>query len=208
MTSMTAGADPPAPLDDRVVELEQQISDEVTARKRLIDVAVTLNSTLDVKKLLQFIMASAAALLDAETSSLMLVDEDSGELVIEVATGASGPKAMRQRIPQGAGIAGWALANHQVAIVDDASSDERFFTEVGKSIDFETRNLLAVPLFAKDRPIGVVEVINKRNGEGFSDRDSELAGAFAGLAAIAIDNANLYAQLAEAVVTARMSYRF
>ena len=208
MTSMTAGADPPAPLDDRVSELEQQISDEVTARKRLIDVAVTLNSTLDVKKLLQFIMASAAALLDAETSSLMLVDEDSGELVIEVATGASGPKAVRQRIPPGAGIAGWALANHQVAIVDDAASDERFFTEVGKSIDFETRNLLAVPLFAKDRPIGVVEVINKRNGERFTDRDTELAGAFAGLAAIAIDNANLYAQLAEAVVTARMSYRF
>ena len=121
--------------------------------------------------------------------------------------GAAGRKAVRQRVPPGAGIAGWALANHEVTIVDEAASDGRFFTEVGASIDFETRNILAVPLFAKDRPIGVVEVINKRNDHGFSERDAELAGAFASLAAIAIDNANLYAQLADAVVTARMSYR-
>jgi GAF domain-containing protein len=62
-------------------------------------------------------------------------------------------------------------------------------------------------MLVKDRGIGVVEVLNKRNDTEFTERDTELATAFASLAAIAIDNANLYSQLADAVVTARMSYR-
>jgi GAF domain-containing protein len=62
-------------------------------------------------------------------------------------------------------------------------------------------------MLVKDRAIGVVEVINRRHNARFTERDAELATAFASLAAIAIDNAQLYAQLADAVVTARMSYR-
>ncbi len=204
MTPTAAGISSP---ETQVAELEMRLREEVAARKRLVDVALELSSTLDGKKLLQLIMALAAELLDAETSSLILVDWDTSELVIEVATGAVGRRAVRQRIPIGVGIAGWTLANRQVAIVDAPASDERFFSDVGESIDFETRNLLAVPLLVKDHAIGVVEVINKRNGQRFTERDAELARAFAGLAAVAVDNANIYSELADAVVTARMSYR-
>ena len=187
--------------------LEGQLREEVAARKRLVEAAIQLTSTFDSDKLLQLIMSSATELLDAETSSLMLVDEDTSELVIAVATGAVGPKAERQRIPIGAGIAGWTLANRQAAVVNDPISDGRHFPGIGETLQFVTRNLLAVPMLVKDRGIGVVEVINKRNDTGFTERDTELATAFASLAAIAIDNANLYSQLADAVVTARMSYR-
>jgi GAF domain-containing protein len=193
---------------DRTAELERRLREEIAARKRLVDIAVKLNSTLDAKKLLQLVMQLAAELLDAETSSLMLLDKESDELVIEVATGMVGHKVVQRRIPVGAGIAGWTLANRQVAIIDDPRTDERFFTDVGKAISFETRNLLAVPLLVKDRAVGVVEVLNKRKGVGFTEWDAELASAFAALAALAVDNASLYAQLAEAVLTARLSYRF
>jgi GAF domain-containing protein len=124
-----------------------------------------------------------------------------------VATGPVGTRAERQRFPASSGIAGWTLANRQVAIVADPGSDERFFPGVGESLQFATKNLLAVPMLVKDRAIGVVEVINRRHNARFTERDAELAMAFASLAAIAIDNAQLYAQLADAVVTARMSYR-
>jgi GAF domain-containing protein len=187
--------------------LEGQLRQEVAARKRLVEAAIQLTSTFDSDKLLQLIMSSATELLDAETSSLMLVDEDTRELVIAVATGVVGPKAERQRIPIGAGIAGWTLANRQAAVVNDPISDGRHFPGVGETLHFVTRNLLAVPMLVKDRGIGVVEVLNKRNDTEFTERDTELATAFASLAAIAIDNANLYSQLADAVVTARMSYR-
>ncbi|GAB3656661.1 hypothetical protein GCM10027589_16330 [Actinocorallia lasiicapitis] len=172
-----------------------------------MDIAVKLNSTLDTTKLLQLVMQMAAELLDAETASLLLVDRDSGDLVIEVATGTVGHKVMSRRIPAGEGIAGWTLTQREVAIIDDPRSDQRFFTEVGKAIQFETRNLLAVPLLVKDRAVGVIEVLNKRGEAAFTSWDAELATAFAALAALAVDNATMYAQLSDAVLTARMSYR-
>ena len=92
-----------------------------------------------------------------------------------------------------------ADANRQVAIVDDPASDGRFFPRIGESLQFATKNLLAVPMLVKDRAIGVVEVLNKQNDTRFTERDAELATAFASLAAIAIDNAHLYAQLADDV---------
>ncbi len=204
---MTANAQDAASPAREATRLEALLSQEVAIRKRLVDVAVQLGSTLDSEKLLKPIMTAATELLDAETSSLMLVDEDTNELVIAVATGAIGPKAERQRIPIGTGIAGWTLANRQVAVVDDPSSDGRFFSGVGESLQFATRNLLAVPMLVKDRAVGVVEVLNKQHGAQFTERDAELASALANLAAIAIDNARLYAHLADAVIAARMSYR-
>ena len=204
---MTANAQDAASPAPQAARLEELLRQEVAVRKQLTDVALQLSSTLDSDKLLQLIMASATELLDAETSSLMLSDEETNELVIAVATGTIGPKAERQRIPIGVGIAGWTLANRQVAVVDDPASDGRFFAEVGESLQFTTKNLLAVPMLVKDRAIGVVEVINKQHNARFNGRDTELASALASLAAVAIDNANLYAQLADAVVTARMSYR-
>jgi phosphoserine phosphatase RsbU/P len=204
---MTGNGTDTVTVAERVNRLEAQLRQEVAARKQLVEVALRLNTALDSGKLLQLIMAAAAELLDAETSSLMLVDEDANELVIEVATGSIGPKAERQRIPIGAGIAGWTLATRQVAIVHDPVSDDRFYPGVGESLQYATRNLLAVPMLVKDRAIGVVEVINKRDGVRFTERDAELASALASLAAVAINNVRLYAQLANAVVTARMSYR-
>jgi phosphoserine phosphatase RsbU/P len=204
---MTADAQGTDSIVPQVSWLERQLRPEVAARKRLVEAAIQLTSTFDADKLLQLIMSSATELLDAETSSLMLVDEEAKELVIAVATGARGAEAERQRIPIGVGIAGWTLVNREVAIVDDPASDERFFPGIGESLQFATKNLLAVPMLVKDRAIGVVEVINKQNDTRFTERDAELATAFASLAAIAIDNAHLYAQLADAVVTARMSYR-
>jgi len=191
----------------QVAWLEGRLRQETAACTRLVEAALQLTSTFDTDKLLQLIMSSATELLDAETSSLMLVDDETNELVIAVATGVVGAKAERQRIPIGAGIAGWSLANRQVVIVDDPASDGRFFPGIGESLQFATKNLLAVPMLVKDRAIGVVEVLNKQNDTRFTERDAELATAFASLAAIAIDNAHLYAQLADAVVTARMSYR-
>lgn len=204
MSEATAGTGPD---HDRIEDLEGRLATETQIRAQLVDLAVRLNSTLNLDELLQLIMASAADLLDAETSSLMLLEEESDELVIEVATGDVGDSVAKTRIPAGAGIAGWTLANRQAAVIDDPESDDRFFSDVAEAVGFETRNLIAVPLLAKDRAVGVVEVINKRDPGGFTSRDVEVAQALAALAAIAIDNASLYAQLADAVVTARMSYR-
>jgi GAF domain-containing protein len=180
--------------------------DEVQALRRIIEITGLLNSTLNLDELLQLIMTSAAELLDAETSSLLLHDEDAGDLIIHVATGESGEQVTQQRVPAGKGIAGWVMEHGEAAVVEDPRADTRFFAGMDEATGFETRNILALPLKVRERTIGVVEVINKREG-GFTQTDQDLAGALANQAAIAIDNAQLYAKLADAVVTSRMSYR-
>jgi sigma-B regulation protein RsbU (phosphoserine phosphatase) len=180
--------------------------DEVQALRRIIEITGLLNSTLNLDELLQLIMNSAADLLNAETSSLLLHDEDAGDLIIHVATGESGEQVAQQRVPAGQGIAGWVMEKGEPVVVENPKEDPRFFAGMDEATGFETRNILALPLNVRDRTVGVVEVINKREG-GFSETDRELAGALANQAAIAIDNAQLYAKLADAVVTSRMSYR-
>jgi GAF domain-containing protein len=180
--------------------------DEVGALKRIIEITGLLNSTLNLDDLLQQIMSSAAELLQAETSSLLLVDEETGDLNIATATGESGGQVTRRQVPAHQGIAGWVVDNSEVAVVESPQDDPRFYPVMDQAIQFETRNILALPLRVRDRTIGVVEVINKREGP-FTEQDQELAGALANQAAIAIDNARLYTRLADAVVTSRMSYR-
>jgi GAF domain-containing protein len=191
---------------ERIAALEQELAAERGARQALVETSVRLNSLLNLPELLDAILESATGLLNAETSSLLLLDEETNELVFEAATGESG--ALREmRIPATQGIAGWVLQNDQPAIVGDVSKDERFYSSVDQSSGFTTRSMIAVPLKIRDHKIGVVEVINKHGEGGFNDRDQEIATAFAAQAAIAIDNARLYRQLADAVVESRLSYR-
>ncbi len=180
--------------------------DEVQALRRIIEITALLNSTLNLDELLQLIMTSAAELLNAETASLLLLDEEAHDLVIHTATGESGEQVAKQRVPAGKGIAGFVLDHNEPAIVENVKEDPRFYAAMDDATGFETRNVLALPLKVRDRIVGVVEVINKRDGK-FTDIDQQLAEALANQAAIAIDNAQLYAKLADAVVTSRMSYR-
>jgi GAF domain-containing protein len=196
-----------AELQQQIEELQRQLQEEVGTLNQLIQVTTQLNSTLNLNALLQLIMTSAAELLHAETSSLMLVDEETQELTFEVATGEPGEEVVKYRVPPGQGIAGWVVENAKPLVIDNPSEDPRFYGTIDKSIGFETRDILAVPLIVKDRVIGVVEVINKKDAPGFSQKDLELAVALTNQASVAIDNTRMYARLADAVVTSRLSYR-
>jgi GAF domain-containing protein len=183
------------------------MAEETERFRRLVHVATQLNSTLNLDELLQLIMAAAAELVNAETSSLLLVDDETDELVFEVVAGGPVAELAKRRFPKGEGIAGWAVEHQEPVVVNDTSTDSRFYQDIGQSTGFQTRSLLAVPLVVKDRSIGVIEVVNKVGDEAFSDVDLDVAQALASFAAVAIDNASLYAKLAEAVITARLSYR-
>lgn len=193
--------------DQEIAALREQLHEEVATRNRLIAVTTQLNSTLNLNDLLQLIMDSATELLHAETSSLMLVDEETHELTFEVATGKPGEEVVKYRVPPGQGIAGWVVQQSAPLIVNDPRSDPRFYGQIDTSIGFETRSILAAPLKVKDRIIGVVEVINRRDADGFSESDLDLAMALTNQASVAIDNARMYAKLADAVVTSRLSFR-
>lgn len=175
--------------------------------KRLIELATALNSTLKLDELLAKIIGAATELVDAETSSLLLAEEGSEDLTFTVVDGDVATTLKDQKVPAGQGVAGWALQHREPVIVDDPANDPRFYQGVDSTSGFATKNLLAVPLLVKDRPVGVLEMINKAGDGAFTPLDVEVGQALASLAAVAIDNASLYARLADAVVTARLSYR-
>jgi GAF domain-containing protein len=191
----------------RVAVLERELAQERDARRALVEASVRLNSLLSLPELLEATMQAASDMMEAETSSILVLDEAGKHLTFAVATGESGDSVNELRVPADKGIAGWVLKNRRAAVVNDVTRDRRFYDQIDRGSGFRTRSILAVPLSIRDRAIGVVEVINKRGGSRFTARDEETAAALAAQAAVAIENARLYRKLADAVVESRMSYR-
>jgi signal transduction histidine kinase len=161
----------------------------------LVRVIANINSTLDLEKLLASIIESAKSVMDVKASSLMLLDRNTGELIISVPTGPVKAQLSDFRIPPGKGIAGWVVAHGEPLIVPDVSVDPRFYEEVDKISGFKTKAILCVPMRNTDGEIiGVLQVINRLDGKPFTPQDINLLSEFADQAAIAIENARLYGE--------------
>ena len=188
--------------DRELAELRQRLQDEVKTLYELIQVTVMLNSTLNLRELLGQIMTAAADLLKAEAVAGLLVDEETGELKFEGAIGDPTNEVVRQHALPGRRIADWVRQNPRPLVIGDPAADERFADQADELARFKVRNLLVLPLMVKDRLVGVAEVVNKLDGAGFTEQDVELAEALASQASVTIDNARLYARLADAVAPA------
>lgn len=163
----------------------------------LQEVGNKISSTLRLKDLLNLIMLLSKETLEAEASSLMLLDEKSNELVFEVALGEKGDIIKQFRIPLGDGIAGWVAMTGEPLIVNDVGKDPRFAKKYDMATSFRTKSILCVPLKTKEKIIGVIEVLNKIGIDNFDENDLNLLQAISNQAAIAIENARLYQDLKE-----------
>lgn len=161
--------------------------------QRLIELSRDLASQLDLNSLLFRIVAAAADLCDAQEASILLYDALKSELHFEAATNMSNPLLRGLVVPVEGSIAGWIVVNRKPVIISDAQKDSRHFGSVGKAVKISTDSLLGVPLINKDKVIGVLEAINKRQGE-FNPEDLELLSALGGQAAVAIENSRLFLQ--------------
>jgi signal transduction histidine kinase len=97
-----------------------------------------------------------------------------------------------QRIPAGSGIVGRAALEREPVVENKAQTSPSHFIDADKQTGFISKSLLAVPLLYKDRVIGVIEVINRKDGLPFVEDDKTLLSAFAGQAAVGIENARLF----------------
>ncbi|MFW5708939.1 MAG: GAF domain-containing protein [Chloroflexota bacterium] len=148
----------------------------------------------DVERLLDLIVTSAVDILNAEAGSLLLtVQDESGDLEFKVAVGGTGQELIGKRLDANYGLVGRVAQTGQPVISNDTTTDESWEGEVTDS-GFRTRSVLAVPLIAKDNVIGVLEVINKKDGSFYVEEDVELLTTFAGQAAVAFENARLFQQ--------------
>ena len=160
----------------------------------LVRVLSAINSSLDPGEVLKTIAESAARIMEAEASSLLMLDRHSGKLVFAAASGPVGAGLIGQEFDADLGIAGRVISTRLPQVVRDVSSDPEFFQGIDEKSDFVTRELMAVPMLFRGDVIGVVEVINRTGGE-FTNGDTEVLRVFAELAAVAVDNARRHEQL-------------
>jgi signal transduction histidine kinase len=152
-----------------------------------------LTSTLEQESLLQSIVQSAVSLLMCEAGSLFLLDETTDELVFRVATGPAADKLVNRRMPADYGVAGKAVLTRLPVVVKDVHNSADWSSETDQYTGFVTQSLIALPFLVKEKVIGVLEMVNKRDGSNFTNDDQELLSSFASQAAIAIENSRLYA---------------
>jgi signal transduction histidine kinase len=158
--------------------------------RRLVELSVTLNSTLDIDVLLQIITATAADLLDCEAASILLYDEKNAHLVFAAATGSDPTKLAKIPVPIENSLAGTIFRTNRPIIISNAEQDPRHYSLVSDHINFKVKTMLGVPMPIKDRTVGVLEALNKRKGV-FDEQDASLLAVTAAHAAIAIQNARL-----------------
>ncbi|MCA9436835.1 MAG: GAF domain-containing protein, partial [Candidatus Omnitrophica bacterium] len=158
-----------------------------------------IDSVTDLQRLLDLIMRESEQVVDAETSSLLLFDSANNELHFEIAHGPKGESVRTKRLRLDEGSIAGATAVRRVPINIPNVRESCFWNSgMDQETEFETRSLLAVPMQRKDRLIGVIEVLNKKSGGPFTDDDIDVLMVLANLAAISIENAQLYEEKLQA----------
>jgi GAF domain-containing protein len=155
----------------------------IRALSALQDLIQRLTPTTDVLALLGDLLASVLTVVGASDGSLMLVDEESKELVFAVVHGQAKDRLTGYRLSHGSGIAGWVAAHRQPQIVPDVRRDTRFSPLVDETFEFNTRSLVALPLLDGERVLGVIEALNKGSDRAFTQVDYDLLRVVAQLAA-------------------------
>ena len=177
--------------------LYQEMEERARQLEALNEVGGVITSTLELDTVLDLIVSKAVELLAAEAGSLVLVDQETGDLVFEVTTGPASADLVGVRLPPGTGVVGTVVETKKPIIIRDAQSDQRWYRDLDEH--FVTHSIIAVPMISRGRAIGVIELLNRRDGVPFDTDDERLLTAFATNAAVAIENARLFTQTDQAL---------
>ena len=162
-----------------------------------LEIISGMNSTLDLAEILSTLMRHVNRVTDSVAGTLMLMDEQTEELVFSLPTGPDSDNLKDLRLPKGQGIAGWVAEAEKFLLIPNVKDDPRYNPEVDKISGLETTSILCVPMKTKSKLMGVLEVVNKVSGAAFTKEDAFLLNIVASNAAMAIENARLYAELRE-----------
>ena len=173
------------------VELKDEVSrlrDHVHALQALHHAIQQLLPEKDLMTLLDRTLYYAMTVLDASDGALMLTDEEKGDLVFVLVQGEVREKLPGYRIGRNEGIAGWVAEHREPVIVNNTRSDPRFSPRVDEAFHFQTQSMVCVPLIARGKVLGVIEVLNKAGDKPFAEADQDLLSILAFIAAIALDD--------------------
>jgi Nif-specific regulatory protein len=172
--------------------------DEAARLRLLHDLGTAFTARIELDELIPLVMSKCREVLDAEGTSVLLLDPVTQELYFPYVAEEDAEvmeRLLRLRVPAGRGLAGEVLRTGRALRVDDVSADPRFYGGIDAETGLTTRSLLSAPLAARQGIVGLLQVVNRRGGGLFSDADLAFLEALAGAVAVAIENARLFAQV-------------
>jgi len=153
-----------------------------------------IDEKTNVLRLLDRVLQLGLISINSENGSLLVVDEDTHELVFVVVHGTVRESLRGHRIPTGQGVAGWVAEKGEPVVLDNARQDPRFSFEVDQAFDFYTRSMICVPIIYNERVLGVIQALNKQGDGPFESTDIALLGVVAQMAAVAMYKAILVSE--------------
>lgn len=190
------------------VELERLQQDGLALRLNLLqDLSQVLHATMDLEQILAAVIDVALDLAHAEAGSILLVDQAAESLEFAAARGPRAGEMQAFSLAMGEGIAGWVAQTGRPVTVDSPDADTRWQREIAHATDYPAHNLAAVPLRLHEQVIGVLEVLNRTTGRGFTTADLRVLETLGAQASIVIENARIYRELEHSASLARSRVR-
>jgi len=184
-------------LSDENSDLKKELAglrSSVRALSTLPDVIQRITPSTNILVLLGDLLGSAVAVVGASDGSLLLRDEDTGELVFAVVHGESSDRLTNYRLPAGKGIAGWVAEHKRPLVLTNVRDDPRHYPKIDEAFGFQTRTLACVPLLDGTRVLGVLEAVNKNYDREFTDDDHDLLMVVAHLTSLALVRAERFTE--------------
>jgi len=151
--------------------------------------SVLASSTFDIKQVLNYTMEMIKVLMNVEAGSLSLVKNDLLEFAVAFEIDVE--QLQKFQLKMGQGISGAVAARGTPIIENEASNSSYFYPAIDEKTNFKTRSVLCVPMISQGKVIGVIEVLNKRQGL-FTNDDKDILQSIATSVSIALENARLY----------------
>lgn len=167
----------------------------VEVLRALVEASAAINRSLELELTLRVIAEHAAEVMHAEACTVLLLDRQRHKLLFKAATGQQGSKVHDHEFDADAGIAGRVIRTGNPVLVSDIAVEGSFCPGLDAQAEFTPRCLMAAPLVRNQEVIGVIEVLNRREGANFTVEDIPLLQVFARLAAAGTANALAYEQL-------------
>jgi len=164
----------------------------------LYDIARVLNSTLEFDQVLRLVMEQVIQFVNAERGFLALINPMTNELDFTIALDKKGQTINRSAYRNSRGTVIRVVKTREPILTDDAQIDDAF-KEQESIMAYGIRSIMCAPLVVRDHCIGAVYVDSRINANLFGPKHRELLLAFCHQAAIAIDNARLFADLTRTI---------
>ena len=174
---------------------EESVGEKVRESLRFIDTAAIMKSLLDQKTFLNLLLSMTLKVVNSEAASIILFDPNTEELFFEEAVGIKAEEVKKFRLKTWEGIAGYCFTTGEALAVADVMKDTRFKKEIAETIQHRQKALMAAPLIYRQEIIGVLEAVNKAEGDVFSSKDLELLVQIANFSAFFLRRSRLYFDL-------------